>query len=152
MAVIDESQPSDHMRLVEKHHTLKEEEMSRRFVLVLAAIAVTSLLLVACGGGGGSTGGSSAGAQNVTASANEFKFDPATINAAPGQTINLTVKNTGSVQHTWVQKESNVKLTIDPGKTATQTFTAPSKAGTYVFECDVPGHKEAGMTGQLIVK
>lgn len=126
--------------------------MSRRILLVFTAIAVTSLLLVACGGGGSSTGGGSTAPLTVTQTANEFKFDPPTITAAPGQTINLTVKNTGSVQHTWIQKDANVKLTIDPGKTATQTFNAPSKAGTYTYECDVPGHKEAGMTGQLIVK
>ncbi len=127
--------------------------MSRRSLVVLTAIALVAVLLAACGGGasGGSTGG---GGQplNVTVTTTEFKFDPATINAAPGQTINLTVKNNGSVQHTWVQKDSNVSLTIDPGKTVTKTFNAPSKAGTYAIECDVAGHKEAGMTGQLVVK
>ncbi|HEX9076013.1 MAG TPA: cupredoxin domain-containing protein [Anaerolineae bacterium] len=127
--------------------------MSRRLIVVLAAIALMAVLLAACGGGasGGGTGGGGS-PLNVSVTATEFKFDPATINATPGQTINLTVKNNGSVQHTWVQKDSNVSLTVDPGKTATKTFTAPSKAGTYVVECDIAGHKEAGMVGQLVVK
>ena len=118
----------------------------------LASLVLCSLL-AACGGGasGGGTGGGGS-ALNVTVTATEFKFDPATINATPGQTVNLSVKNNGSVQHTWVQKDSNVTLTVDPGKTATKTFTAPSKAGTYVIECDIAGHKEAGMVGQLVVK
>lgn len=127
--------------------------MSRRSIVLFGAIALVALLLAACGGGAsGGSAGSGGNAQNVTVSASEFKFDPATINATAGQTINLTVKNTGSVQHTWALSEAKVKLTVDPGKTVTQTFTAPSKAGTYAFECDVPGHKEAGMVGQLVVK
>ncbi len=120
--------------------------MFRRSIFLFAALAMVALFVVACGGGGG--GGAPL---NVTVTTAEFKFDPANINAAPGQTINLTVKNTGSIQHTWVLKAANVTLTIDPGQTVTKTFTAPA-AGTYVIECDVPGHKEAGMVGQLIVK
>jgi plastocyanin len=122
--------------------------MSRRTILLFAVMAVVALALAACGGGASSAGGSPL---NVTVTATEFKYDPATINATPGQTINLTVKNTGSVQHTWALAAANVKLTVDPGKSVTQTFTAPA-AGTYAFECDIAGHKEAGMVGQLIVK
>ncbi len=127
--------------------------MSRRMIVLLAAIALVAVLLAACGGGasgGGSTGGGTP--LNVTVTGTEFKYDPSTINATPGQTINLTFKNTGSVQHTVVLPQANVKLTVDPGKSVNQTFTAPAQAGTYQFECDIPGHKEAGMTGQLVVK
>ncbi len=127
--------------------------MSRRTIVLLAAIALLAIFVSACGGGaGGSTTGGGAAAQSVTVTATEFKFDPATINATPGQTINLTVKNNGTTQHTLVLAQANVKLTIDPGKTVNQTFTAPSAPGTYQYECDIPGHKEAGMIGQLVVK
>jgi plastocyanin len=132
-----------------KHHSHKEEKMSRRLILFLTAVAVMAVLLSACGGGAGGGGGTPL---TVSINATEFKFDPGTINATPGQTINLTVKNNGSVQHTWALATANVKLTIDPGKTATATFNAPTTAGTYQFECDLPGHKEAGMIGQLVVK
>ncbi len=127
--------------------------MSRRTMVFLTAIALFAVLVSACGGGaGGSTTGGGAAAQSVTVTATEFKFDPNTINATPGQTINLTVKNNGTTQHTFVLPQANVKLTIDPGKSVNQTFSAPSAAGTYQFECDIAGHKEAGMTGQLVVK
>ena len=125
--------------------------MSRRTLVLLAVVALAAMALAACGGGASTSGSSNAAPLNVTVTATEFKFDPATINATAGQTINLTVKNIGTVQHTWVLAAANVKLTIDPGKTATATFTAPA-AGTYQYECDIPGHKEAGMIGQLIVK
>ncbi len=126
--------------------------MVRRTIVFLTAIAVVAVMVTACGGGasGGSAGGGAA--KSVTITASEFKFDPATIDASPGQSINLTVKNNGTIQHTWVLAQANVKLTIDPGKTATQTFSAPSTPGSYQFECDIAGHKEAGMVGQLVVK
>ncbi len=124
--------------------------MSRRTIVLFAAVAVLAIALSACGGGASSGGG--ANAVNVTLTGNEFKFDPATINAAPGQTINLTVKNIGSVDHTFVFAPANFKMTVAPGKTDTQSFTAPTAPGTYDFVCDVAGHKEAGMVGKLIVK
>jgi uncharacterized cupredoxin-like copper-binding protein len=37
------------------------------------------------------------------------------------------------------------------GQAGTLEFT-PTKPGTYEFICTVPGHKEAGMVGALIVK
>jgi plastocyanin len=125
--------------------------MSRRTIVLLVAISLVAVLLAGCGGGASSGGGGTA-PLTVTVTTNEFKYDPAVINATPGQTVNLTVKNIGSVQHTFVLANANVKITVDPGKSVTQTFTAPAVAGTFTFECDVAGHKEAGMVGQLIVK
>jgi plastocyanin len=125
--------------------------MHKHKLSLLTALFLLVFVLAACGGGAGG-GSGNASALNVTVNATEFKFDPATINATPGQLINLTVKNNGSVQHTWVLSQANVKLTIDPGKTASATFMAPTTAGTYQYECDLPGHKEAGMVGQMIVK
>ncbi len=130
--------------------------MSRRSIISFAAIALVAVLLTACGGGASTGGSNSSGSTgqplNVTVTGTEFKFDPATINAAPGQTINLTFKNAGATQHTWVLAEANVKITADPGQTATKTFQAPTTPGTYQYVCDIAGHKEAGMVGQLIVK
>ncbi len=123
--------------------------MSRRIIFLIVVVSLLSLALAACGGGSSSGGNA---ALNVSMTATEFKYDPNVINASPGQTINLTVKNIGSVQHTWVLDQGNIKLTIDPGKSETKTFTAPTAPGTYQFYCDEPGHKEAGMVGQLIVK
>lgn len=126
--------------------------MSRHTIVLLAAVALVAIALSACGGGaaGSSTGGS--GPVNVTLTANEFKFDPATINAAPGQTINVTLTNKGSVDHTFVFAPANFKMTVAAGKSDTKSFTAPTAPGTYNFDCDIAGHKEAGMVGKLVVK
>ncbi len=124
--------------------------MYKRFVLLTVAIVAIAALAVACGGGGSSGGGG--GAQSVTVTGTDFKFDPNTINATPGQTINLTFVNKGQSRHTFVLKDANVNIGADPGQTQTTSFKAPAAAGTYQFICDVPGHADQGMTGQLIVK
>jgi plastocyanin len=122
--------------------------VSRRLVFLIAIVSLMTLALAACGGG--SSSGSAA--LNINMTATEFKYDPNVINASPGQTIDLTLKNIGSVRHTWVLDQENIKLTVDPGQSVSKTFTAPTTPGTYQFYCDEPGHKEAGMVGQLIVK
>lgn len=126
--------------------------MFRRTMILMAVIAVSALAVVACGGGASSGGTTSGGnALNVTVNLSEFKFDPGTVNASAGQTVNLTLVNKGSVVHTWVLPAANVKVSVDPGKTVTKTFTAPA-AGSYDVTCDEAGHKEAGMVGKLVVK
>jgi plastocyanin len=125
----------------------------KRLVILVFAILGLAALIAACGpgasGGGGGGGGSSA--VNVTITATEFKYDPNTISASPGQQVNITLVNKGTVKHTFVLTEANANITADAGQTATGTFTAPA-AGTYTFFCDQPGHKDAGMTGTLTVK
>lgn len=126
--------------------------MSRRTIILLAAVALAAIMLSACGGGAAGGGSNAPAPLNITINATEFKYDPATINAAPGQTVNITLKNTGSVDHTFVLPAVNFKMTVSAGKSDTKTFTAPTAPGTYPFNCDIAGHKEAGMVGNLIVK
>jgi azurin len=38
------------------------------------------------------------------------------------------------------------------GETVDVTFAAPTKPGTYEYLCSFPGHYQAGMKGQLVVK
>lgn len=46
--------------------------------------------------------------------------------------------------------QPDLHFSAPAGETRSITFT-PTEAGTYEFVCTVPGHKEAGMTGTLIV-
>ena len=124
--------------------------MFRRSVFFIAALMAIALSVAACGGGT-SSGGGGGNALNVTITMTEFKFDPATINATAGQTINVTMVNKGSIKHTLIVPDAKVNFAADPGQTVTKSFTAPA-AGTYKIECDEAGHKEAGMVGSLVVK
>ncbi len=124
--------------------------MSGRKLLILVSIlAVLILVLAACGASSANTG--SGNTLNVTVTGTEYKFDPNTITASAGQQVHVTFKDAGTLEHTFVIKQVNFKLDAQPGQTVSGTFTAPS-AGTYQFACDIPGHAEAGMVGQLIVK
>jgi caa(3)-type oxidase subunit IV len=88
---------------------------------------------------------------SFTTTASEFKFDPNTLTVKPGQTVNVTLKNGGTIQHTFVLQETNTKLIADAGQSTTGSFKAPGP-GTYQFFCDIPGHKDAGMEGTLVVQ
>jgi nitrite reductase (NO-forming) len=125
--------------------------MSERKVLYASLLIVVAAILSACGGGGGAPPPPGGGGQTVTISGTEFSYTPNMINAQPGEKVTVNFKNTGTVQHTFVIHDLNFKLTADPGATVTGSFTAPSQPGTFEIQCDVPGHKEAGMTGKLTV-
>ncbi len=139
--------------------------MNKKFMILGSLILLGALILSACGGGGS---GGSGGGTNVTVTAKEFSFDPANVTVPAGAKVNITFKNTGSVQHTWVIMKQGTKVSgsftpadqaniyysikADAGQTATGTFTAPSSAGSYQIVCDIPGHFEAGMQGTLTVQ
>ncbi|HYF96382.1 MAG TPA: cupredoxin domain-containing protein [Symbiobacteriaceae bacterium] len=53
--------------------------------------------------------------------------------------------------HDMGAKKPDLHISADAGKTGTLTFT-PNQQGTFTYYCSVEGHKEAGMSGKLIVK
>ena len=73
------------------------------------------------------------------------------LTAKAGQPVTVNFQNAGALEHSFVIDAFDVKFEhVQPGQTAAATFT-PTAAGTYVFYCDVPGHKDAGMKGTLTV-
>ena len=124
-----------------------------------------ALLLAACSSGQSVT--------KITVTVKEFAFDPNVITVTAGEPVELTFINEGAVEHDFAVEvisvtdvstsgsgdhhmsgdHSNYALhTSTPaGETSTLTFT-PTEPGTYQIICSVPGHLEAGMTGELVVK
>lgn len=124
---------------------LSRRTLLRRSALLALSLPVVSAALAACGGGGG--GG------KTTIEMSEYKFSPNTLTASPGATVQVTLKNAGSLQHDFHVDVVNVTSNlVDPGKSVDFSFTAPSQPGQYQFWCTVPGHKELGMVGTLTVK
>lgn len=82
-----------------------------------------------------------------------FKFHPDRIEAPAGKKVMLTLENTtGVMGHNLRIPEFDVMTeTITPGESDTVRFTA-GDTGTYEFRCEVPGHAQAGMVGELIVQ
>lgn len=97
----------------------------------------------------------------------DFKFTPDKFVVPAGQQITLNLSNKGAVEHEFVIIKKGEQVTIpfneddedkvywehelEPGKSETVTFTAPSEPGEYEVVCGVEGHLEAGMKGTLTV-
>lgn len=98
----------------------------------------------------------------------DFSFTPDTATVPAGGEVTLNLKNSGTLEHEYViiKKGETVTLPFDdddeakvywenelqPGESATVTYTAPSEAGEYQVVCGTPGHLEQHMEGKLVVQ
>lgn len=146
----------------------------------LLALALASVALVACGssdnsttttstpggeetsgGGGAESGEKSGGGGSAGGSTLEFEADPG------GELAYTTTEATAKAGKVTVDFNNPQGLTHDvaienaKGETVGQTdlvaseetsTTVDLKPGTYTYYCTVPGHREAGMEGTLVVK
>jgi plastocyanin len=117
-------------------------------------------LLAACGGG------EESGPVALTFEASDsFAFTPASATVSAGDEVEVTLTNTGALEHSWAVVSSDADATIvtdseavnssatgtvAAGETGNVTFTAPA-AGTYQFVCTIAGHAAAGMVGTFTV-
>ena len=134
---------------------------SQRVVLFVLVSVVLIALLAACSGGTiGATkpasGGGSGGGKTINVSATEFSFTPNAFEGKVGEKITFKVTNKGTVEHNFVVlspdgSQELTKLSTQPGETKSLEFT-PTEAVTYQIDCNIAGHKEAGMVGELVVK
>ncbi|NEQ21897.1 MAG: copper-binding protein [Microcoleus sp. SIO2G3] len=102
-------------------------------------------------------------------SANELKFFPSTLEFVAGQRYKLVLDNPSPQKHyftakdfadgIWTQKVEAGKveikgaiheLELKPGGEAEWVFV-PLKTGNYSLRCPIPGHTEAGMTGEIAI-
>ena len=109
----------------------------------------------AAGGGGGNAAPAATQPPAQNASAQEIDmvdiaFKPNTFEIPANADAKITLKNTGALPHNFSIPSQNVSYDVAPGQSMDITMNLP--AGEYDFDCDEPGHKEAGMTGKLTVK
>ena len=91
------------------------------------------------------------GATSVEVSMVDLAFEPKEFTIPAGTDVSVTVTNNGALQHNWDVEGTDFKTNIAGGGDV-QTITVNLPAGSYPFECDVPGHAEAGMVGTLTVQ
>jgi len=112
---------------------------------ILAALSIAALGAVTSAGAG-----EASDTRSVTVTAKEFEFQPAMINAEPGQTLRIELVNEGRISHNLHFVGNDVKTeTIQAGNSDTITLTVPDK-GEIRFRCEVPGHKQSGMVGKIV--
>lgn len=128
--------------------------------LFIVAAFLFSLTLVSCSSGGGPS-------TSINVTLTDFQFQPNHFTVPAGQEIKVAATNNGGGVHSLVimklgtsvgdafdpEDEANVywQTELQPGASATATFTAPSEPGDYEVVCKQAGHIAAGMVGKLTV-
>lgn len=84
------------------------------------------------------------GRPEVTITAIDIDFIPASLTLDAGHPTNVTVVNEGAAFHDFTLEAAGIHLNLEPGHS--QTTSIDLEPGTYEAKCTVPGHAEAGMT------
>jgi uncharacterized cupredoxin-like copper-binding protein len=153
----------------------------------MAAVVGLAVLLGACGGGKTATdddigaGAASYGQPGDPAKAtrtiaimtlDSLRYDPASIDVRPGETVTFKVTNMSKVAHEFdigdaafqakhetemrampagmVMSDETGAIDLQPGETKMLTWTF-AKAGGVLYACHQPGHYAAGMKGDIKV-
>jgi len=122
------------------------------FLIGTATFALGAILVAAIPSSG-ATAGVSAGAlaQLPALVSGRNTFDRMELRARVGETVALRLENTDTHAHYFDIDAFDVHVPIPTGAPALTLFT-PATPGTYTFYCSIPGHREAGMVGTLIVE
>ena len=101
----------------------------------------------------------------------EMAYTPARIEVKRGEQIRFVIRNTGADDHEFLlaSTEENLKHAEEMKKNPHMEHAEPNgvrlapkksaeilwkftNAGTFEYSCLIPGHREAGMIGQVLVK
>ena len=83
---------------------------------------------------------------------NEWGITPKDLGLPPGNT-KFNVTNSGKLPHNFaIMVDGKEQKTPNIAAGATGTLELVMAAGTYQTLCDIPGHKDKGMVGQISVK
>ena len=116
-------------------------------VLAPATLAVLIALSVACGSSG-------EGGREVRITQGQDECTPKTIEATPGEKLNLIVTNDSDKEPYELEGEGGTKLEeiiVPEGKTREVGFDVPEEAGSYELKCYVPGDIETIIEVQVNV-
>jgi nitrite reductase (NO-forming) len=78
-------------------------------------------------------------------------FDRAELQARAGETVALRLENADVTAHSFDIDAFDVHTQLPAGGSGFALFR-PSAPGTYTYYCGIPGHREAGMQGTLVVE
>ena len=101
----------------------------------------------------------------------KMSFVPSTLEVKRGEQVKFIITNAGAITHEFVLADTAANLkhaammkeypdmehddpngkTVQAGK-KTEILWKFTKAGTFEFACNIPGHRESGMLGSVVVK
>jgi len=109
--------------------------------------------------------------RTVAIVATEMKFTPSNLAVARGETVRFVITNRGKMRHEFVigdqafQTQHMREMAQMPGMTMSEVNEADlapgqtktiawrfTKAGEFLFACDLPGHAQQGMVGHIHVR
>ena len=121
--------------------------MIGKFVAITAFGAALIALSIACGSSG-------EGGREVRITQGQDECTPKTIEATPGEKLNLVVTNDSDKEPYELEGEGGTNLeeiVVPEGKTREVGFDVPEETGTYELKCYVPGDIETIIEVQVNV-
>jgi glucose/arabinose dehydrogenase/uncharacterized cupredoxin-like copper-binding protein len=98
----------------------------------------------------GDSGAGTVATDELTVNMGEMFFEPERIVIPADTDVEVMLENSGVTLHNFTVADSDISVDVEPGVPVEAVINLP--AGKYKVICNVPGHKEAGMTAQLVVK
>ena len=128
--------------------------------------AIAASLLLALGVACAPATAAPAGPRTVEIVLHHSRFEPSTIRAEPGETLEFVIVNTDPIDHEFIIGDGSVQerhergtetfhdprpgeVTVLAGETVTTTYTFDEQ--DLLFGCHVPGHYAYGMRGVVLV-
>jgi uncharacterized cupredoxin-like copper-binding protein len=126
--------------------------MSRRIAFRALPALVSAAVLFVAGSSiaSASVKAHAAAGTSVSVKAVEYKFTLSAASLSKPGTVTFKIKNAGHVSHDF-KIDSKTSKMVSPGASTTLTVKF-AKAGSYYYECTVPGHAALGMKGYFKVK
>jgi manganese oxidase len=116
------------------------------FAVTALVIALVALVTVATDD---DDGGSGVAAGSATVTLGEFSLTPESVSVPTG--ASLAVTNGGTVEHNLAIDGTDLKTADLAGGESDSLDLSSLEAGTYTMFCEIAGHREAGMSGDLVV-
>jgi uncharacterized cupredoxin-like copper-binding protein/Mg-chelatase subunit ChlD len=117
---------------------------------VCSVLALTVALLGSLSSQPFGTGQNAALAQStLTLQLHDIYYDPKTLEIPANTDVTIELRNEGVTLHNFTVAALGISVDVAAGETGEAVVNAP--AGTYEFNCEQPGHREAGMVGTLTV-
>ncbi len=94
------------------------------------------------------------GEKTLAIKAEDFKFEPNSIQAHQGDVLTLNIENTSGGDHNFTLKTPQGHTVVNkdlPAKSTTSIKITLSEPGIYIFHCGKPFHSTMGMKGQIEV-